>query len=102
MSLLEVAHYDPCFSLALVLQQFLGYRVPHDRLSEFVQSMFSTMGRISHCSYRESVPPENGGICIFAEPFASDAYVVRPGNGVISEQLQGKSATRLSDMQIQK
>lgn len=32
--------------------------------------------------------------------FASDACLVRPGNGVISAQLQGKSATCLTDMQI--
>lgn len=32
--------------------------------------------------------------------FASDAYLIRPGNAAISAQLRGKSVTRLSDMQM--
>lgn len=102
LSGLEVLHYDPCFSLALVLQQFLRYRRVQGCLSEQCsENFFFHSGKFSLCflSSIKSVPHENGMICIFIEPLhlmpiSLDLVTV------ISGQLQGKSATRLNDMQI--
>lgn len=64
--------------------------------------MFSPMRRLSLCSRHESVPPRDRLHLHIHCAFASDAQLVRPGDGAISEQLRGKSATRLHGMQIQK
>lgn len=55
-----------------------------------------------HCSYHESVPLWERCDLHIHWAFASDVALVKPGNGVISGQLRGKSAARLTDMQIQK
>lgn len=61
---LEVLHYDPCLSFAFSSPAVS--RIQHSIWLP-VQSRLSTMGRFSHCSYHETVPRENGVICIFIE-----------------------------------
>lgn len=65
-----------------------------------VQNIFSTMESQALLSWLTS--PGGRSDLHIHWAFATEAHLVRPGNGVISGQLQGKSSTRLSDMQIRK
>lgn len=95
LSALEVLHYNPCLRLALVLQQ-QSIQLPFRTMSR----MFSTTGKFSLCFLSQASFSWEWFDLHIHWAYASDAHLVRPGNGVISGQLQGKSATRLNDMQI--
>lgn len=96
LSGLEVFHFEPSWSPAPVLWQFLGHsatmtsRVCFQQKGDIVTVFITTQFpmRINHLHIHWA--------------FASDAQLIRPGNGVISGQLQGKSPACLSGMQMQK